>query len=829
MLFVYKGCHLLSLPHSVCAHKQSLLFSNCVDIKPVHCKHPSDEYYCELSQLCVARNRSCNCANPDFYSLPACLTHNNDFTTVGQQQEWIFPIYKKINRTVITLTQSSDQAYYYLPVIEPHTNINKFDIIALEHDKIALPSLCERKTTAPWQQTAMMWVNVFLKEDYLNFDGNNGKVHHDIVCYIAAIFSQNVQLSPPSVILNKISTGLSHGIYDLLLFDERFHKPIGKMNFEVQDPVENVILILPHNLIVTTGQKVVFLLATNRNTKVWCNWTLDNSTVAYSSLCPSPFDASLAECRLYGLQFAYWEHIFSKASEKETLCFTSRNEVSKLDSCFHLTIVDPITSLQLSSNSPLMVSPGLVSQGIFWVETTSGSNVIYEWMYLDNKRMSSQSTFIVPVTEAGEYIVTLKAYNNVSEYYSSLKLLAYEIIQGASISLNNFNGNVLKTNMTYTFSVEKETGSNVSYYWLLDETSVGNEKCVSLLFEKSDIKILRVLAKNKISESSASLRIFVEDPITDSHIKPIFKVINAGATIQFNIYISTGTQPKCEWFLCSGYIETCNLIGHDFNISITFPSTGHVVVKAHVFNNVSSQWLISDVVIVADNDDLNLFNTSFLENQETTSYAVEAKDEQVTALPIIDAQIMGCCKAPVMVSEIVTFYAVITNGSPIYYNWTIKEGQTAISYNSQNLTISFNRTGTLMIILIASNAVSMAKDAELIEVIPAIITEVTIHSDHDLESIYEGQAVTLFAVPKPTVAPVYIWIVNGIDQGINSATLELAYLSEGTYVVTVNASTDSSSATNEINFKVYTTACRPPNLIIVGGSVSSFLFKMYNC
>lgn len=742
------------------------------------------------------------------------------------------PTYEIVSVTSVILTSESETSVrYVMHTSEQLIHVKNRDIVGLAFAGLtAVDKLCMKNPDK--LSGALMWRNANSDLDLVEDMAEES----EIACDVSAVYSASVTVTAPESLSGKAIMALSPGQYVISLLSPSYQPDntpdtpgemlvLAEAKFAVEEAVGDISVISPSSRYAQVGGNIVFVLAINRGSNVFCNWTVDNRTQLYSDTCPHWLQYSTPECQVSGYQFVAWQHEF-RTARSETVCFTSTNAVSSIDTCLEIH-VEPVLAevkVSLQSNSVLALSQGKTLPGRFWVKhDVISSPVAYRWTLHDLDLVTFQPEIIVPISEAGTYTVQVTVFNNVSRVQAVSTLLAFEVIEDVYIIHNSSFANALALEQFYLFTAKVGFGSNLSYTWLVNDQPVGIETGIVVRVQQLGDCIVDLIVSNEVSSASVSLSVSVEQPISGLTISPSFDTVQRNSIVTFNSILTSGSSFYFDWFLCQG--ENCTLIGQGSHVTTRLTSVDIDSVRVHAYNRVSSQWESSyfRVTSITDSGEEGVIDPNDLNNPpKDVGRGEGGKHNQNNTLlptPISGLQLLGCCRLAVMVGGNVTLFAIVSHGNPVFYNWTIGTNPPAY-YFTQNLTIAFNESGNFTISVSASNANSMQTEVEVARVLPPFVIEVTIHADQDLESVFEGQNVTLFAVTKPAPATLYTWTTNGqVVTGVTGAAYDMTRLVSGQYDVTVNASTPINSAWSSISFKVHQAMCKPPKLVVVGGKV----------
>ncbi|XP_067912634.1 polycystin-1 isoform X2 [Heterodontus francisci] len=452
-------------------------------------------------------------------------------------------------------------------------------------------------------------------------------------------------------------------------------------------------------------------------------------------------------------------HTFRKTG-KYRVSVQANNIISIISACRWVDVLDEISDLDISDNSPTELSAPTIVRA----SAKKGTRVLWIFDMGDGTPPTKTSSSVMNYTYSavGNYTVTVTAVNPLNAVNTSQVVQVF-VLQVCKIKPSSCVQELLEVNFTaYT------PGDSANYVFFWDfgdgssnETILGDPNIRHNYTRSGDFPLYLVVSSN-VNKVNYYSNMCVQPAISKVIVTPSHSFVKLGEESKFKVEIYPESQYTYLWDFGTGIDPQI----HGKEANFTFGTLGLHWVNVTVFNNVSS-------------------------SSGATSVEIQ---EPVTLLKI---KIVGVQSlADLLLNQLYTFMA-IGNGSEVQYSWDFGDGGNG---TGDNITHLYRAAGNFRVRLIGRNMVSSSE------------TEVGI----SVKTPLRGLAV----MANTTVTPVnvsvgfeaslqagdfvrYLWsFCHGCDLLEGPSTISHTFTSPGTFNVTILVGNGVSSEQASIQIRV---------------------------
>ncbi|XP_056628016.1 polycystin-1 [Triplophysa dalaica] len=330
-----------------------------------------------------------------------------------------------------------------------------------------------------------------------------------------------------------------------------------------------------------------------------------------------------------------------------------------------------------------------------WALTFSNNTVVF---LSDNQTVSYSSV------DVADHHVSLNASNDISWQIVSYTVMAQDAIQGLSLSISN---NVVCENEPVAFIPSVSHGSEVSF--TLEFVNESSYVEIQQNFTTSALSVgnhlVRAIAKNKVSEQTATVTVQVVDKIKDLHLIGCSAVLEASKNITFQAVEKSTSQVKYHWtFLLNGVFSSQE-IGR--NVHFTPDTNGSLSITLKADNGFCSQ---------------SLSITATVQKHVREVKLLSSHDGAFIDYPI-------------------HFVAITDGGSDLKFNWDFGEaGGGTLVTESNTQDHKYNVTGRFVVHLTAFNNISQISTQISVEVQKLECTQPHVYLVEKLSQIVKSRS-----------------------------------------------------------------------------------------
>lgn len=408
-----------------------------------------------------------------------------------------------------------------------------------------------------------------------------------------------------------------------------------------------------------------------------------------------------------------------------------------------------------------------------------GTDLHYRW-WADGELL----TFDVPTVmqrfrSAGLKWVKVEAFNRVSSETDLKRISIQEPISGLCFNATNVTEqNFVASGVSVSMCGKTETGSNISWEWLLPDGTKSNHRATSYIFSKPGVFTATLNATNNISGELASREFTVQDRIQGLELKTSKTIAAVGENVEFTISVSSGTSVN---FILSISGDT-TVILHNQTYVHQFTSASKYYVNLTAHNQVSSEWKTLHIEVM----------------------------EPVTKLTIVD-----CCDAAIPVGVTRSYVAYTPTSEPLTFLWTFDLHYGPKTHLiGKSVTYAPEKPGNLTIFLRAFNSLNGLNVTKVLRVQNAIKSAFL---DAQPSDTFVNKTVSFHAGITPaSTAASYLWDFGDGSSASITATPSIShiYYLPGHYLVRVNVSNLVSWVTAKAEINISVLKCDEPEVQI---------------
>lgn len=248
--------------------------------------------------------------------------------------------------------------------------------------------------------------------------------------------------------------------------------------------------------------------------------------------------------------------------------------------------------LQISNNPVAINAPTNLT-----VLTMEGSDLHYRWSVDGDTLPGTKPWMTHSFTSYGLKQVTVEAFNKVSSKLVSKTIDVQEIISELRFTATNVTEqSYVATGVSVSLQGEVQTGTNVTWTWLMEGRTVTGRK-TSLIFQEPKTATVTLNATNDVSGQVVSREFFIQDKIQGLDLRASKKIVEVGEKVEFTISMAAGTDVSLILSISGDYTVTPQL---NLTYVHTFTRVDTYMVNLTAHNQVKSKeyvmgmiWLVS--------------------------------------------------------------------------------------------------------------------------------------------------------------------------------------------------------------------------------------------
>ncbi|XP_039595651.1 polycystin-1 isoform X2 [Polypterus senegalus] len=601
------------------------------------------------------------------------------------------------------------------------------------------------------------------------------------------------------------------------------------LEMSVVVPIKEVILSTSHNL-VEVGQPITIMAKVDSQANLSFFWQVGPSDSTVEG--PSTL-----------------KHVFQFPGVYNITVW-AKNMVSKAQATVTVEVFERISGLEIFSSDLIEGRYITVDNEVLLkAQISRGSKVTFEWTITHggNNTLRSQGDFYRHVADKAEdLLVKLKAQNPLHSVIKIIELRAVELVAGVKVST------VLESvemGVPVEISVSVVSGTDLQYTWYVEDDQPPVTTNISYLthaYRSTGLVLINVTVSNVLGFSVGSTELHVQEAISGldfqipGSLYPFY--VETNISIKLHGYAAKGTDLRWEWYVYGDGPPVC-LLGQETNFSFQEASTYQVSLNVsndvsweEVSHNVVAQDAIYGLTISANQSvvcagEPVLFTLNALrgtdiryslqfpsftialdrsENTFETSalspgyHVVVAKAENNVSVQLEQAelkvvekisglQIANCCSQVLEANKEVLFYAQVTNGSHLSYQWCFQMlGYPDFKAVGQNIIYAAPNDGTLVVTVVATNdfcSLSLNKSMK----VQSLVLQAELYTD--MTDTFTDQAVTFWVLPRRDGDLYYQWNFGDSGKVVVSQndTATYSYRAPGTFQVKVKVFNNISS------------------------------------
>ncbi|XP_007438791.3 polycystin-1, partial [Python bivittatus] len=363
---------------------------------------------------------------------------------------------------------------------------------------------------------------------------------------------------------------------------------------------------------------------------------------------------------------------------------TAENEIGCLQSSIFIYVLQQIEGLQITGGD-FMDNIYFPTNKTLQLQATvrDGTNISYSWTVLKESlpvQTSAGKVFSLVILEAGAFAIHLKATNMLGSLAVNKTV---EFVEEVGVLKPSASPNPAAVNASVNISTSVTAGSGLVYTWYFED---GLSLCtisstITHRFPNPGAQIIAVVAGNKFGSASASLVVYVQEPVVGPRItiiRPNSSFVESGTVVNFAGELESGSDVVWTWKM-----QDKTISGQ--RVALDFPAAGIFPVCLNASNDIS--WEVTC---------LNL----------TVQDAIQGLKLRVSK------EVLGP-------GELVSFVIEMASGSSVSYEVTIGRNYSEI-LSTSSFTYKFSQVGEYLVRVTAKNQVSVAYAEELIVVLEAV-------------------------------------------------------------------------------------------------------------
>ncbi|XP_053471229.1 polycystin-1 [Ictalurus furcatus] len=441
-----------------------------------------------------------------------------------------------------------------------------------------------------------------------------------------------------------------------------------------------------------------------------------------------------------------------------------------------IEFLDPVGKLVLeASRNPTAVN-AITNMTVF---ANSGSDLQYRWWIEGDLLQFYMPSIWQAFDSPGLKSVSVEVSNRVSKEMALVQISVQEPISGVSFTTTNVTEqNFIASGVNVSLSGHVQTGSNVSWMWLLPNDVKSSQRATYYIFSSAGTFTVTLNVSNDISSEVLARDFTVQDRIQGLEFKASKKNVAVGENVEFTISVAFGTSVS----------YTLSISGD----ATVYPNLTYV----HQFSRVDNYYI-----------NLTAWNQISSERRNLHICVLE---------PITKLTILDCCEEAIPVGVPKTFEAHIQTGNPVRYLWTfdLHHGAKTTRLDSKATYVP-EEPGFLTISVSAFNALSIQNETK--NVLVQNILKSAILEAQPQDTFINKTVIFQARVSPQSSSLRYQWDFGDGSPEILSDTSVLShvYSLPGHYIAKVNISNLVSwvTALFEVNIRVL--ECNEPEVQVV--------------
>ncbi|KAK3530713.1 hypothetical protein QTP86_033585, partial [Hemibagrus guttatus] len=338
-----------------------------------------------------------------------------------------------------------------------------------------------------------------------------------------------------------------------------------------------------------------------------------------------------------------------------------------------IEFLDPVGKLILEA-SPNPTAINIITNMTVFVNT--GSDLQYRWWIDGDPLQFNEPSIWHAFKSPGLKTVNVEVSNQVGKEMASVQISVQEPVFGVTFTTTNVTEhNFIASGVNVSLSGHVQTGSNVSWMWLLPNHAKSSQQSTYYIFLFPGTFTVILNVSNDISSELLARDFTVQDRIQGLEFRASKKNVAVGENVEFTISVASGTS-----------------------VSYTLSISG----DATVYPNLTYVHQFSRV----DNYYVNLTAWNQISSERRNMHICVS--EPITKLTILD-----CCEDAIPVGVPKTFEAHIQSGNPVTYLWTfdLHHGAKTTMLDSKATYIP-EEPGLLTISVSAFNALNIQNETK---------------------------------------------------------------------------------------------------------------------
>ncbi|XP_065151189.2 polycystin-1 isoform X1 [Paramisgurnus dabryanus] len=442
-----------------------------------------------------------------------------------------------------------------------------------------------------------------------------------------------------------------------------------------------------------------------------------------------------------------------------------------------IEFLDPVKELVLESLPNPAAVKAITNITVF---ARFGSDLHYRW-WADGDLLTFDVPTVMHRFEAvGLILVKVEVFNKVSSETVSKLISIQEPISGLTFTATNVTEqNFVASGVNVSLHGETQTGSNISWEWLLPDGTKSNRNVTSYIFSKPGIFTASLNATNDISGKVVSRDFTVQDRIQGLELKASKQIAAVGENVEFTISVTSGTSVN---FILSISGDATEVLDNQIYIH-QFTSVAKYYVNLTAHNQVSSERKTLHIEVM----------------------------EPVTRLTILD-----CCDAAIPVGATRSYVAYTPTHEPLTFLWTFDLHHGPKTHLvGRSVTYAPDKPGNLTIFLRAFNSLNGLNVTKVLRVQNSIKSAFL---DAQPSDTFINKTVSFHVGITPASTPAsYLWDFGDGTSGSVTTTPSIShiYYLPGHYLVRVNVSNLVSWVTAQIEINISVLKCDEPEVQII--------------
>ncbi|KAF4075397.1 hypothetical protein AMELA_G00234060 [Ameiurus melas] len=205
-----------------------------------------------------------------------------------------------------------------------------------------------------------------------------------------------------------------------------------------------------------------------------------------------------------------------------------------------IEFLDPVGKLVLEASPNPTAVNAITNMTVF---ADSGSDLQYRW-WIEGDLLQFYVPFIWQAFDSpGLKSVSVEVSNRVSKEMASVQISVQEPISGVSFTTTNATEqNFIASGVNVSLSGHVQTGSNISWMWLLPNDVKSSQRATYYIFSSPGTFTVTLNVSNDISSEVLARDFTVQDRIQGLDFKASKKNVAVGENVEFTISVASGTS-----------------------------------------------------------------------------------------------------------------------------------------------------------------------------------------------------------------------------------------------------------------------------------------------